>query len=270
MKPRPLLTFGLPAICVLGTLMVFSAGARAQVPELGDQNKYDSARVVGEPADVRVTGSRVPEWGISSTSIVRLVGGDFSPTDSDGVSVLGNGWWAASSAPLFPFPFEGSIHLPSGAMITGFATEVYDGLDTGDVTVSIEVCPNLLGACTFTPEVSTSGKPSYTWLTSTLASPITIDNSTHSYFVRVTVGGALGNAFRSVIINYQLQVSPAPSTATFSDVPTGYWAFPYIEALAASGITVGCAPGTFCPEDPVTRAQMAVFLAKALGLHWPN
>ncbi len=39
-----------------------------------------------------------------------------------------------------------------------------------------------------------------------------------------------------------------------------------IEALAASGITTGCSDTQFCPEDPVTRAQMASFLVRALHL----
>jgi len=43
-----------------------------------------------------------------------------------------------------------------------------------------------------------------------------------------------------------------------------------MEALAASGITVGYSDGTFRPTNPVTRAQMATFLARALGLHWPE
>ena len=58
--------------------------------------------------------------------------------------------------------------------------------------------------------------------------------------------------------------------ASFTDVPLGYWAFQYIKALKASGITQGVTPTTYEPESNVTRAQMAVFLAKALGLHWPN
>lgn len=65
-------------------------------------------------------------------------------------------------------------------------------------------------------------------------------------------------------------VSDPPATPTFSDVPTSHPFYQFIEALAASGITAGCAPGQFCPEAPLTRGQMAVFLAKALGLHWPN
>lgn len=46
---------------------------------------------------------------------------------------------------------------------------------------------------------------------------------------------------------------------------------PYEEAInsiAAAGITTGCAaePPSYCPDKDVTRGQMAVFLAKALGL----
>jgi len=41
-----------------------------------------------------------------------------------------------------------------------------------------------------------------------------------------------------------------------------------IDALAAAGVTAGCAldPPRYCPGKPVTRAEMATFLARALGL----
>jgi hypothetical protein len=42
-----------------------------------------------------------------------------------------------------------------------------------------------------------------------------------------------------------------------------------IEAIADEGVTLGCNPPTndrFCPEDSVTRGQMATFLVRALGL----
>jgi len=38
-----------------------------------------------------------------------------------------------------------------------------------------------------------------------------------------------------------------------------------INALAASGITSGCADGSFCPESSVTRGQMAAFIRRAEG-----
>ncbi len=59
-------------------------------------------------------------------------------------------------------------------------------------------------------------------------------------------------------------VPPAPTGTVFSDVPTNGFAAGYIESLANGGVTGGCAPGLFCPSDPVNRAQMAVFLLRTL------
>jgi len=52
--------------------------------------------------------------------------------------------------------------------------------------------------------------------------------------------------------------------ATFADIPADHWAWRFVEALAASGITAGCAAdSTYCPAGPVTRAQAAVFLVRS-------
>jgi len=57
------------------------------------------------------------------------------------------------------------------------------------------------------------------------------------------------------------------SVTTFSDVPSTFWAWDYIERLFSAGITGGCStnPVNYCPNNQVTRAQMAVFLEK--GIH---
>ncbi|HMZ08556.1 MAG TPA: S-layer homology domain-containing protein, partial [Anaerolineales bacterium] len=52
----------------------------------------------------------------------------------------------------------------------------------------------------------------------------------------------------------------------FNDVATDHWAAAWIKQLAADGITSGCAAGLYCPDNPVTRDQMAVFLVKAFQL----
>jgi hypothetical protein len=75
---------------------------------------------------------------------------------------------------------------------------------------------------------------------------------------------------QSVEVWWRRHVSPAPATSDFADVPTSSTQFQFIEALFHSGITAGCGGGDYCPNDPVTRGQMAVFLAKALGLNWPE
>jgi hypothetical protein len=51
----------------------------------------------------------------------------------------------------------------------------------------------------------------------------------------------------------------------FSDVPASSPFCPYIEELFRRGITGGCAPGLFCPGNPVSRQQMAVFIVKLSG-----
>ena|SRR5690606_26053027 len=55
----------------------------------------------------------------------------------------------------------------------------------------------------------------------------------------------------------------------FQDVPDSNPFAADIEWLASEGITRGCNPPQntrFCPNDPVTRGQMAAFLVRALGL----
>ncbi len=57
--------------------------------------------------------------------------------------------------------------------------------------------------------------------------------------------------------------TPPPCTGTFGDVPCPSTFADWIEALAAEGITGGCGGGNYCPDNPVRRDQMAVFLLKA-------
>jgi predicted extracellular nuclease len=57
---------------------------------------------------------------------------------------------------------------------------------------------------------------------------------------------------------------PAVGSSTgFNDVPVTHPFAAWIKQLAAEGITSGCGGGNYCPNDPVTRAQMAVFLLRA-------
>lgn len=59
---------------------------------------------------------------------------------------------------------------------------------------------------------------------------------------------------------------PAPATGTaFPDVPASNPFARWIEELAREGVTGGCGGGLYCPDNPVTRQQMAVFLLKTLN-----
>ena len=50
----------------------------------------------------------------------------------------------------------------------------------------------------------------------------------------------------------------------FSDVPANTWPCKYIKRQLELGITKGCGPGTYCPNDHVTRAEMAAFIVRAV------
>jgi hypothetical protein len=86
-------------------------------------------------------------------------------------------------------------------------------------------------------------------------------------------GGCGGNNFcpndpvtrgqMAVFIEVALGNSLNLCTGRFTDVPPGNLFCGFIERMAEDGITGGCGRDTFCPNDPVTRAQMAVFLVAA-------
>ena len=67
----------------------------------------------------------------------------------------------------------------------------------------------------------------------------------------------------AVFIEAALENPASICTGRFTDVPIGHPFCGFIERLSDDGITGGCGGGNFCPNDPVTRGQMAVFLVAA-------
>jgi hypothetical protein len=55
-----------------------------------------------------------------------------------------------------------------------------------------------------------------------------------------------------------------PTTPAFTDVPGTYSYFSWIQKMKQVGITTGCSPTTYCPDTPVTRGQMAVFIMRGM------
>jgi hypothetical protein len=51
----------------------------------------------------------------------------------------------------------------------------------------------------------------------------------------------------------------------FTDVPAGFVHKPGIDYLESTGITAGCTPTTFCPNDGLTRGQMGSFIFRSSG-----
>ena len=161
--------------------------------------------------------------------------------------------------------------LPNGALVEKIELRACDTSATDAVVLNFYSCATPGALCSPVANLTTgaAAMPGCGNFAFTLASPLQVDNQV-PLVLTIATGTSSATTFSAVKLYYRLQVSPPPASNSFTDVPTSHWAFQYVEALKASGITQGVTPTTFEPESNVTRAQMAVFLAKALGLHWPN
>ncbi|MFB3880852.1 MAG: S-layer homology domain-containing protein [Armatimonadota bacterium] len=57
-----------------------------------------------------------------------------------------------------------------------------------------------------------------------------------------------------------------PASQAFADVANDSWCSRYVEYLAERGLISGYPDATYRPADPVSRDQMAVYIARAFGL----
>ena len=72
---------------------------------------------------------------------------------------------------------------------------------------------------------------------------------------------------RAQMASFIVRATQLPPTANdYFDDDDGTTHEANIDALAASGVTLGCSTGRYCPDDTVTRAQMASFLVRAFDL----
>ncbi|PYQ59485.1 MAG: hypothetical protein DMF53_18705, partial [Acidobacteria bacterium] len=79
-------------------------------------------------------------------------------------------------------------------------------------------------------------------------------------------GAYVNRAQMAIFVLAARGTAPPPATGTrFNDVPPGYWAGPWIEELAREGVVSGCSanPPFYCPDNLLTRAEMAVLLTVA-------
>ena len=213
-------------------------------------------------------------YGTQSETSTTIFAYDFQPYGA-------NTTWADS--PLFNryvnngngCCFVAGVRLPNGAAVTGLEIDGCDFSVLGSLVAELLTCPPPAGsACTGLVGLTETGDAAAPGcgVYHVNINPQTVDNVTTSYFIEAGNPNDISGTvrFRAVRVFYKLQVSPPPGTATFGDVPTTHLFYQYIEALASAGITAGCGGGNYCPDAPLTRGQMAVFLSKALGLHWPN
>jgi hypothetical protein len=226
-------------------------------------------------------------YGTSAPTYVSVAGLEFVPLnngcnyDSDGESR-----WTDNCSGLF---FSAPLHLPQGAKLLTLELDAWDTDTVGYVVGDLQVCDSSACHLIVLEKLGTVGPADCPDFASLCSGPsfaggltfaeadlspfdITIDNFFNTYTLLAGRAGlatdAHGVRFRRMQLTYVLQVSPAPAKADFGDVPTTHQFFKFIEALYYSGITAGCGGGNYCPDRPLTRGEMAVYLATALGLQW--
>jgi len=220
------------------------------------------------PATPLATTRETPRsFGVGDYTVTVVSGVSFFPNDNRNYGTSASfGRYTDTSVVVDYFA---GLDLPGGAVID------YIGLNSttdSPFALGVALYDRYLNAAVV--PVATFSSTVHDWATDFNAAPIgyTWDGASgHELVVNVEQANLPNFQFFGwVEIWWRRQVSPAPDTARFNDVPTSHPFFQYVEALAASGITGGCGSGNYCPDAPVTRGQMAVFLSKALGLHWPG
>ena len=210
-----------------------------------------------------------------SDQVLTLAATDFHPYNYGSTfSQETNGYLDGAGA------YVASINLPDGAQITQICLDAY-ALNPGSVgfvaeTHGVSMTPGEGPTIDDWAQAATDFNSGYgsvctASLAYTIRSMSDQGAGLRSYRHRILASIANpGDGLAGVRITWHRQVSSPPAAATFGDVPASDGAFPFIEALVASGVTAGCGGGNYCPDAPLTRRQMAVFLSKLLGLHWPN
>ncbi len=79
-----------------------------------------------------------------------------------------------------------------------------------------------------------------------------------------------GNAFVVIAIVILAWGAVATAGHVFSDIPAGSLLHAATEWMRDRGITLGCAAGVYCPDDLVTRGQLALFLERMGGAMTPR
>ena len=226
----------------------------------------------GSAPQVTAPPAKPNTYGTNFQSFSRIPFNDFLPADSGTT-------WSDLSITSFTFSrfptansgnaFVAVAKLPSGASIEQVEYDFCDTNAASDTTLnlyggSFDGTGNVLQGTT-----QSSGSAGCGFSVATLPTPYVIDNNFNEFTLVAFVPATDGSlAISGAIIRYKLTVSPAPLTQTFNDVAPGDFGYQFIEALAASGITGGCGGGNYCPNATLTRAQMAIFLSKALGLYF--
>ena len=192
----------------------------------------------GKVWEIRISGSSPPPTVDTPPTVVSVIRMDSDPTSASSVNfaVTFSESVTGVDPSDFTFTTSGGISGASVSTISGTSSQFTVTVNTGsgDGTIRLNVVDN-------DSIIDSVGNP------------------------LGGIGGGNGNFNTGE--SYTVSKS-----ITFADVPSPHPFWRYIEAFYKAGITSGCSqtPKLFCPDNPVTRGEMAVFIERALGNFAPN
>ncbi len=221
--------------------------------------------VAAGTATITVTGS-LREWTSGEEQIaVTVSSAPASVTSSGGGGIAITSskpsveTEAATSVAAVSAVLNGSITSDNGSAITGYG--FLWGTSESSLTNKLSAgSDDHSGSFTAALSNLTAGT-TYYFQTYAANSQGTTDGSTLSF---TTTGSA--PATTTTPTATAPATTQAEQTTAFNDVSVSHWAYSAITSLSSQGIVSGYPDGTFKPEAPVTRAEFAAMLAKALGL----
>jgi parallel beta-helix repeat protein len=193
----------------------------------------------------------------------------------------------ATPSELFTDPANNNYHLKSNSPAANAGTTLTD------VTDDLEGVSRPQGAaydvgCFETPQCGFTLSPASLAFTRTggagnvnVTAPAGCNWTAESNdgFITITEGGSgtgsgsvtfqvaanTGASVRSGTLTIAGQTFTVYQAVDFNDVPASHLFYMEISKVYARGITIGCGSGNYCPDQVVTREQMAAFILRALG-----
>jgi hypothetical protein len=232
----------IPTPMILGATCFGVSGTACNscVVEIFSDNNDEGAIYEGSTTADPSTGAF--SWSGSVTGPnVTVTATDATGDSSEFSSPVGVG--VCNTPPTAAF----SVSVTSGDRCTVFDFNASSSTDVEDPVHALEVRWDWENDGTYDTDWTTTKTAEHRYLTA----------ATHTVRLQVRDTGSLTDETTDT-----LTVTSA-ACQTFADVPYGYWAWEYVEGIAAAGITSGCGGGNYCPTLPVSRAQMAKFLLVA-------
>jgi len=264
-------------IWVVFGLVGLSSISQAQLPPR-EAKPDPAAQAAAAEAQRAILAANMPnQFGTQCCQILQLSQSAFHSVDvtAYGSPTYFSYGYLAPMAGVAGAIVMAPVILPSGVALDFLDLYFYDNDPNNDICAIFYAFPADNGPPATIATTCSSGAPGYDYApavaSGTINNNVEYGGGAHYEIWAYDFAPSGDLAFKAVDIWWHRQVSPAPATATFNDVPTNHPFFQFVEALVASGITVGCqaSPPLYCPDAPLTRKQMAAFLSKALGLYWP-